>query len=569
MKKVFFWILVLFIFSFPFFIIEADELDEVTTQLEILKKDLQNKEKTYQQLSQQLNNIKNQFFHLEKEIDQKEVDVKKGEQALIYQKEILNQRARSFYKNINKQNISLISFLTGDNLSQSIKGFFYQQSLANQDKDTIIKIVLYIKNLEETKKRLEQEKSRLSYLKHEIDKQSSILNNQITEARSKIAQLTAKQQELIAKKFASIYIPRSANISYECKPDYDPRDGSFRDPGFSPRFGFFTFGVPNRVGMNQWGAYGRAKSGQNEEQILRAYYNFDSLETVDTNIKINVQGFGEYSIEDYVKRIYEIPECWGQNGLSALKAQAIAARSYALAYTNNGQNSICATEYCQVFKPEPKKGCDLGNGNYIKFWEQAVNDTAGKVIKKDGQIVKAWFSSTHGGYVFSSSEIGWAATSWTKNVKDTNGDINSFSDLFNKAYDRESPIFYCNWGSRSHYNNTAWLKSSEVADIVNALLLAKNDSSTSRYLYQVDAGGDVWNEKKVKQELRKRGIIPFSQISNITVSADFNIGKTTLINFFGDGGNVSFDGKEFKDWFNARAPANIQLRGPLYNVEIK
>ncbi|MGB9882944.1 MAG: SpoIID/LytB domain-containing protein [Microgenomates group bacterium] len=559
MKKVFFGILILFIFSFPFFTIKADELDEVTAQLEALKKDLQNKEKTYQQLAQQLTNIKNQFFLLEKEISQKETDVKKGEQALIYQKEILNQRARSFYKNINKQNISLISFLTGDNLSQSVKGFFYQQSLVNQDKDTIIKIVLYIKNLEETKKKLEQEKSRLSYLKQEIDKQSNILNNQIAEARSKIAQLTAKQQELIAKKFASIYIPRSANVSYSCKPDYDPRDGSFREPGFSPRFGFFTFGVPNRVGMNQWGAYGRAKSGQNEEEILRAYYNFDSLETVDTNIKINVQGFGEYSLEDYVKRIYEVPSSWASDGYSALKAQAIAARSYALAYTNNGQGSICATEYCQVFKPDPKGGA----------WEQAVNDTAGKVMKKDGQIIKAWFSSTHGGYVFSSSEVGWGGTSWTKNAKDATGDINSFSDLFSKAYDRESPIFYCNWGSRSQYNNTAWLKSSEVADIVNALLLAKNDSSTSRYLYQVDAGGDVWNEEKVKQELRKRGITPFNQISNITVSADFNLGKTTSINFFGDGGNVSFDGKEFKDWFNARAPANIQLRGPLYNVEIK
>lgn len=559
MKKIFLALCFLIIFSFPFFIIKADELDDVTTQLETLKKDLNNKEKTFQQLSQQLTNIKNQVVFLEKEIVKKEEEVKKGESALVLQKNILNQRAKSFYKNINKNNSALISFLTGENFSQSLKGFFYQQSLVNQDKETIIKIVLYIKNLEETKKKLETEKIRLSYLKQEIDKQSNILNSQIVETRSKIAQLTAKQQELIAKKFASIYVPRSANVSYSCKPDYDPRDGNFRDPGFSPRFGFFTFGVPNRVGMNQWGAYGRAKSGQNEEEILRAYYSFDSLETVDTNIKINVEGFGEYTLEDYVKRIYEVPNNWGTDGYTALKAQAIAARSYVLAYTNNGQGSICATEYCQVFKSDPKGG----------VWEQAVNDTAGKVMKKGGQIIKAWFSSTHGGYIFSSSEIGWGATSWTKNAKDSNGEIGSFSDLFTKAYDRESPIFYCNWGSRSQYNNTAWLKSEEVADIVNALLLAKNDSSTSRYLYQVDAGGDVWNEEKVKQELKKRGITPFNKINNISVSADFNYGKTTNINFSGDGGSVSFDGKEFKDWFNARAPANIQIRGPLYNVEIK
>jgi hypothetical protein len=40
-----------------------------------------------------------------------------------------------------------------------------------------------------------------------------------------------------------------------------------------------------------------------------------------------------------------------------------------------------------------------------------------------------------------------------------------------------------------------------------------------------------------------------------------------MVNFSGDAGNVSFDGKEFKDWFNLRAPANIQIIGPLYNIE--
>lgn len=541
-------------------IIRSDELEEVTKQLESLKKDLNNKEKNYQQLNQRLNNIKIRVNDLGLEINKKQEEVKKGESALVYQKNLLKERSISFYKNAAKNNQFFLNLFFGNSgFSYSLNSLFYQQSIVNQDKDTIIKIVLYIKNLEDKKRKLEEEKNQLAYLKNEIDNQAKILNQQINQTKSQIAQLTAKQQELIAKKFASVYIPRSANVSYSCKPDYDPRDASFRDPGFSPRFGFFTFGVPNRVGMNQWGAYGRAKAGQNEEEILRAYYNFDNFENIDTNIKIKVDGYGEYSLEDYMKRIYEVPNGWGGDGFSALKAQAIAARSYVLAYTNNGEKSICATEYCQVFKQDPKGGA----------WEQAVNDTSGKVMKKDGQIIKAWFSSTHGGYILSSSEVGWSTTSWTKNSRDTNGDVSSFSDLFSKAYDKDSPIFYCNWGSRSQYNNTAWLKEEEVADIVNVLILAKNDSSTSRYLYQVDAGGDVWNEEKVKQELRKRGVNPFNRINNISVSADFNVGKTTGISFSGDAGNISFDGKEFKDWFNARAPSNIQIRGPLYNVEIK
>lgn len=558
MKKFFLILFFLLIFFIPG-VIKGDELEEVTKQLESLKKDLTKKEKNYDELNQRLNKIKIRVNDLGLEINKKQEEVKKGEDALIYQKKLLKERSVSFYKNAQKSSRFFLNLFFEKNFSYLLNSFFYQQSVVNQDKDTIIKIVLYIKNLEDKKKKLEEEKNTLSYLKEEIDRQAKILNQQIIQTKLQIAQLTEKQKELIAKKFSSIYIPRSANISYACKPDYDPRDGTFRDPGFSPRFGFFTFGVPNRVGMNQWGAYGRAKSGQNEEEILRAYYNFDTFENVDINIKIKVEGYGEYSLEDYLKRIYEVPNSWSVDGFSALKAQAIAARSYVLAYTNNGERAICPTEYCQVFKPEPKGGA----------WEQAVNETLGKVMKKDGKVIKAWYSSTHGGYVFSSSEIGWGATSWTKNSRDTSGEVISFSDLFSKAYDKDSPLFYCNWGSRNQYNNTAWLKSEEVADIVNVLILAKNDSSVSRYLYQVDAGGDVWDEEKVKQELRKRGINPYNKINNIFVNADFNIGKTIGISFSGDAGNISFDGKEFRDWFNARAPGNIQIRGPFYNVEIK
>jgi peptidoglycan hydrolase-like amidase len=65
--------------------------------------------------------------------------------------------------------------------------------------------------------------------------------------------------------------------------------------GFHPALPFFTYGVPNRVGLNQYGAKGRADSGQDMETILRAYYNYDNLSGVDTNIKIRVDGHGEYS----------------------------------------------------------------------------------------------------------------------------------------------------------------------------------------------------------------------------------------------------------------------------------
>ncbi|MFH0979644.1 MAG: SpoIID/LytB domain-containing protein [Candidatus Roizmanbacteria bacterium] len=537
--------------------VKADELEDITSQLEVLKRDLSSKEANHQQLTIKLNDLKNRVALLDNQIVKKEKEVKKGEEALVYQKNLLNVRAKSYYKNISKSSLGIIDIMVGENLSESLRKFFYQKSLVDDDKRTIIKVVIYIKNLEEIKKNLEEEKTKTAYLKQEIDNQAKILSSQIGQTRSEIASLSARQQQLIATKQASLGISRSASSLGRC--DSDLTNG--RDPGFSPKFAFFTYGVPNRIGMNQYGAWGRAKAGKNETEILQAYYNYDEIKKWDTNIDIRVDGLGTYKLEDYIKRIYEIPDSWTDNNLAALKAQAIAARSYVLAYTNNGQGSICATENCQVAKSEPKGG----------NWEQAVNQTEGQVMVQGGSPIKAWFSSTHGGYVFSSGEIGWSGTSWTKHSNDFDGSINNFSDLTSRAYDRESPWFYCDWGSRSEFNKTAWLKPQDLADIINIILLVKNDSSIRDHLYQVDksnpAGTDTWDFERVKSELRNRGIASFSSINDGSVNADFGSGRTTAVNFSGDGGNISFSASEFKDWFNLRAPANIQIVGPLFNIE--
>jgi peptidoglycan hydrolase-like amidase len=188
-----------------------------------------------------------------------------------------------------------------------------------------------------------------------------------------------------------------------------------------------------------------------------------------------------------------------------------------------------------------------------------------------GNPIKAWFSSTHGGYIHSSSDIGWSGTAWTKSGQDSTGNINNWDDLKNNAYDKDSPWFYCDWGARSSYGGTAWLKPEEIADIVNVLMLAQKDSGTVNHLYQLDksnlAGTDTWDQDRVKQELKNRGVTPYNSISSISVSADFGSGRTTNISVSGDAGNNNFSASDFKNYFNLRAPATIQIVGPLYNVE--
>ena len=112
-----------------------------------------------------------------------------------------------------------------------------------------------------------------------------------------------------------------------------------------------------------------------------------------------------------------------------------------------------------------------------------------------------------------------------------------------------------------------------MADIVNVLMLAKKDSGVQQHLSQIDKpnpdGVDTWDAEKVKSELRGRGVTPYNNISSASVDWDKGLGKVNTIAFSGDAGSASFDGDEFKNFFNLRAPANIQIVGPLYNVERK
>lgn len=554
MKKFLFGAFLLVVFLSFIIVVKADELDDINNAINSLKNDLNSKEANYQDLSLRLNQIKDKLSQLEQEIDKKEIEVKKGEEALSYQKELLNERAKSYYKNVNKNSTLFLSVLVADDLSTSLRKIFYQKTIVDEDKKMIIKIVLYVKNLEDTKKQLEIEKSGLANLKIEVDKQSQILAGQISQTRSQIAELTAKQQQLIASRIAGLNLSRSAASPIECVDDRN------LDPGFGSGFAFYTYGIPHRVGMSQYGAKGRADAGQKYEDILRAYYNFDNLQKFDTSTKIKVEGQGEFSLEDYTLRIYEVQESWPSE---VLKAQVIAARSFALRYVQDrrdaGQSDeICTSQSCQVFQPNPK----------TNQWAQAVKDTEGLVMMQGGKPIKAWFASTFGGYAHTSAEVWGGNTSWTKNFADTSSGVGSFSDLNERAYDKESKCFYTAQGSRADYGKSAWLRPSEVADITNTLLLVKKDSSTTDNLYQVDksnpVGKENWSPDKVKSMLSN----PFNNVTDVRITGvDFGSGRTTEITIIENGREERFNGDEFKNRFNLRAPANISIVGPLFNIE--
>jgi len=536
----------------------ADELEEIQKQIDDLQHQLDLSVKATTPLESEVKKLEEQLASIKIRLTSIQKDLAKSEEDLVYQKKILAQTVRNLYIR-SFVDIPLLTFFASDDASETLKLIAFQASSSKEDRNII-------RGISEKIAKLSDDKKRLASAQAQIDRQSQFLKGEIATAKAyqseiqgKISALTAQQQEILAQKLGSLNLPATLGAG----PLFCTDDRKI-DPGFGQAFAFFTFGIPHRVGMNQYGAYGRAKVGQDYRTILNAYFAGISFEN-RPNININVDGYGSMQLETYLLGIYEMPDNWTDNDRAALKAQAVAARSYALAYTNNGANSICTSQQCQVYK----------GGNKGGNWEAAVKATEGEVMVNGGQVVKAWYASTAGGYTFNSGDVWGNATAWTKRMRDTSGDVGGFSDLMNKAYDRDSPCFYAAQGWRSQYGKSAWLKPEEVADIANVILLVRKDSSAACFVYQTDkpppppnpAKGcpqtGNWSADEVKQKLGGQALSTATSVE--VTGVDWGEGRTTQIKING----IPFDGNEFKNYFNLRASANIQIVGPLFNIEQK
>lgn len=83
----------------------------------------------------------------------------------------------------------------------------------------------------------------------------------------------------------------------------------------------------------------------------------------------------------------------------ALKAQAVASRTYAMAHLNKHKNDgfdVCQNIHCQVYG-----GVSMENPKTTK----AVDDTKGQVIKYDGELISAVYSASSGGYTESAVNV--------------------------------------------------------------------------------------------------------------------------------------------------------------------
>lgn len=112
--------------------------------------------------------------------------------------------------------------------------------------------------------------------------------------------------------------------------------------------------------------------------------------------------------EQYLYGLGEVPSSWP---MPALKAQAIAARSYALSkVARSGQHrqgcncGLYASSYDQVYV-----GWDKEAGTDGARWVSAVDATAGRVVTFGGEVIEAFYMSSSGGYTEDNENV-WGGT---------------------------------------------------------------------------------------------------------------------------------------------------------------
>lgn len=489
-----------------------------------------------------------------------DIVVREGELGKYYN--LLKARVHSEYIQLRRQ--SILDFFLQTQLAKAVlQQLAYHEMLRTENQALIESVEQRILQLEADKKSLEDKQVRLASLEKQLDTQADFFKGEIAKAKAYQKDLSGKIAELSSRQRAILDARSGSTITsvgeVPLADDFNASIGyKSQAPGNS--FAVFSFGgYTHRNGMSQYGAKARAESGQSVEEILSAYYPGSTLKKdYSTMGSISVQGTGTISFEDqYLQGIYEMPGSWHIN---ALKAQAIAARTYAIRYTNNGSKSICATEACQVFKNSKKGG----------EWEKAVNETKGWVlVDGGGQPVSTQYASTHGGYAKTS---GWDTT-----------DKSGSGDWSTRAWESKakSPWFYKAWyraGYTSSGNSCGrshpWLSQEEFADIINGWIVRKNpngaDAGRILPLGGCSGGGDPYSMEELRNAANNSGGAVTS-VSSVNVSHN-DSGTTTSVNLQTNRGTITLSGDEFKTAFNLRAPGNIRIPQTgfaFFNIEHK
>lgn len=425
------------IFSFSLFNhpVYSNTVEELEEQIAEKEKEIKEKESVLESVEARIAEISNSNYSVsqkinlltgeitaleesieqtEREIDEKVKGIEDKQKQLAKTKELIDEVSGDLYMQSRYKLANF--FLNKDNWSNIVETLFIKQSTISMLRREVEKIGGEFSSLAESKAELDKEKEDLDKERADLDEAYKLLaderaklqaelnkevanrgslTNRIESLETQISHLLEEQKEAARREAALLSAP--------------PPPQSSTPPEIPPG-GFYISGrgrdlyQGHGVGMSQWGAYGGAKKGMSAEDILKFYYTGVQITSGYENRTINVEGYGPMNIEKYVagfgswagaqgevpakacgtsEQAQQYPEkyttysgCWPEE---AIKAQAIAYRTYGLYSVSNG-SAICTTSACQVY-----------NGQNHTAW--AAEETKGMVLTYRGSLISAVYSS--------------------------------------------------------------------------------------------------------------------------------------------------------------------------------
>ena len=579
---------------------KKEEKEKTLSQLEQVKVEIARIQDSGYSLDQQIILIDAELKRVEVEMERVEEDLKEREEDISLKEEDLSEKQEyveeisgKLYKN-SRYSFLEILFRQGndDGFLQTL--IFSRFVIASQI-SYMKEVIEEIRELQEERDDLEKQKEIFEKDQGEFEESKGLLAAERTRVQGLLNERVATRGALtrrigglerdISELQKFLLLMRSGGTVVNAD-SLGTGDGVgslsyFRNNAPADSFAVFSFGAyTHRNGMSQWGAKARADAGQNYEQILDFYYYGAKIDKRDNLMEeIDVDGFGRMDFEEhYLLGIREINGVWNtESNLDVLKAQVIAARSYAVARTNNGQSSICATQSCQVYS----------NNHYGGAWARAVEETRGIVLlDANDNVLSTQYAAVHGGWLDGPGpgkyDVRQNKGSWSANIAEAWDNISGVSWFYRNWYDRVDRNHRPGSGVTCSTHPNAWLTNAEMADLVNAYLYWSHDSVTSdSRLTAVDiatcwgkSNANPYTESELKSKVREVGLEPVNKVLRVAVNNDN--GWTRSISFAVDGGrtiNVN-NATVFRDVYNMRAPAYFAIpqendQNPFIHINIE
>ena len=228
-----------------------------------------------------------------------------------------------------------------------------------------------------------------------------------------------------------------------------------------------------------------------EEEIKEELIKLDYVSSIMVRVKrVDKDRIDNVMLEDYVVGVVagEMPVSFD---MEALKAQAVASRSYVLRKINdnkNGSYDVVDTTSNQVYLDLDELK-DSWKDNYISYLNKvrkAVNDTSMEYLEYNGEVANTMFFSTSNGYTEDCAMVFSSDVPYLRSVKSSwDSSVNS---NFNYSKELSLRDFYSALGIS--YNNK-----------LNVVILEKSNSNRviSLKINGVKfSGRDIYNKLRIR-----------------------------------------------------------------------